>query len=255
MNFISTFGAASALGLVGTLAAAETNSTLTNTQMTSATALIGLGAQDDASADSGMYLLLGVGANMAQDTDVDDVFVTGGSVTSTSISYNVGLDLNVGLGIPIMDQLSVEVMTGLAYNTIDTVSGNFDVLGITGSFTAADGELIQVPIMANLRYDFDLGDSMTLGLFGGAGFQYSDLNISSLTGTTAFGSFSDDFGSGDDFNFRYQFGLNLAWDISNNSSLGIYVRYSGTTGADFGDDFSTGGLGNGSIGASFSLEF
>ena len=254
MHLLGTLGASSAL-LVAAPHAAASTTTLNDVQMTSASALIGLSAQEDDSFGSGMYLRLGVGANMAQDTDIDDVFVTGASITSTSISYNTGIDLSVGLGIPLMDKLSLEVMTGLAYNSIDTISGNFQVGVTPGTFTDASGELVQVPLMANVRYDFELGDSMTLGVFGGAGFQYSELSVNSITSTTAFGSAVDDFGNGDDFTFRYQLGVNMAWDLSSSSSLGFYIRYSNTTGADFGGDVSTGGLGNGSFGASFSFTF
>ena len=262
MHLLGSLSAASALLACGTHLTANTTTNLNDLQMTGASALIGIAAQDDGS--SGMHLRLGVGANMAQDTDIDDVSFGGissiDSLTGASISYDIGFDINIGLGIPLMDKLSVEVMTGLAYNSIDTITGTTTFGAATGTLSDASGDLIQIPIMANLRYDFELGETMSLGLFGGAGFQYSKLTLDSVTtvypGGGGPGTITvNDFEDGTDFNFRYQLGVDLAWALTSDTTLGVYLSYSGTTGADFEDDISTGSLANIGIGARFSIAF
>ena len=59
--------------------------------------------------------------------------------------------------------------------------------------------------------------------------------------------------------FRYQAGLDLNWSISSNTTIGLNVRYSGTTDTDFrnfyGSSFTVKNFQNVAIGATFSLTF
>ena len=211
--------------------------------------------------------------NLAQDARVKNIMETTAfgvqNTTDLKIAFETGFDFNIGIGIPLggSDAWSLEVMTGLAYNSVESVSGQYDTdlfgFVVQGSMTGGNGDLYQVPIVANLRYEFDLSECLTLGLYAGGGVQYTNLGINGVQVLDpAFpGGAVDDVGlsSFNGWAFRYQAGLDLNWGISNNTTIGLNVRYSGTTDTDFGSfygsSFTVKNFQNLAIGATFSLTF
>ena len=206
----------------------------------SASVLIGLGPQDEKASDTDtadapvaeatvsdpMYLRFGVGANFMADSDIKD--------TPLSVSWNTGLDLNLAFGIALMQDLSIEFEIGMQYNSAKEV--NFPGFGVGN----VDADLYQVPLMGNLQYDFHLGESLTLGVMGGVGAQYSSLSGDGSTETT--------------WTFRYQVGVDLLYKLSATSSVGAYFRYAGTPSVGF-DDFSFDSFQNFAVGGMFKFEF
>lgn len=201
---------------------------------------------------NGVYLRIGAGMNLAMDADVKDIsssFFDGfgfgtDQYTNISIAFDTGFVFDIGVGIPLSGAWSIEIMTGVATNSVESISGNYrdvDSFGSTvpGSLSGGDGDLYQVPIVANIRYEFDLNDeTLGLGVYAGAGFQYSDwdLNGGEII-VPGFDPVAIGSGSGDAWAFRYQIGFDLSWEIAANTTLGLNVRYSETSESDFGDDF------------------
>ena len=212
---------------------------------------------DEDDDENGIALRLGVGFNSLANVNVRDY--SDFSIISTGVgaSFNTGLDLNIGLDIPVADNLSIEVMTGLAYNSISSIYGTVFVSGAGTAFlTGGTGDLYQMPIVANFRYDINLNDNMSLGLHAGLGTQYNSLTINTVTvtgaGGTAVGFLAQTYTA---WSFRYQFGADLAWDLTNATSLGIYCRFSGSTEAAFAYDFTAESLYNLAVGGALRIEF
>ena len=180
------------------------------------------------------------------------------NITNQTISFDTGFEFNIALGIPLTEQWSLEVMTGVAMNGVDSFSANVDTpaLGIFGFGTYDDGDLYQVPLVANIRYDFELNEKVSLGVYAGGGVQYSDLEGSEgKVIAPGFLPYEVQNVSGNAWAFRYQIGVDLSWDIAANTTLGLNVRYSGTSESDFGDDFKVDSLSNATIGATLSYTF
>ena len=219
---------------------------------------------DGNAKDNGVYLRIGAGVNLAMDGHIKDFSETQGGVfesyTNQVISFDAGFEFNVALGIPLTGQWSIELMTGVAMNGVDSYSENVFVSDARRSFsgfaTYDDGDLYQVPIVANLRHEFDLNEALGLGVYAGVGVQYSNLSVSGgelvVPGVRPL-ALED--GSGNAWAFRYQIGVDLAWDIAANTTLGVNLRYSGTSESAFNNDFKVESLSNLAIGATFSLTF
>ena len=206
------------------------------------------------------YLRIGAGVNLTMDADVNDVSgllnpFQAFSATDTKIAFETGFVFDIGIGFLVTEALSIEIMTGVATNSVEKISGTYTESDIFGpyfreSFSGGDGDLYQVPIVANVRYEFDLSENTNLGLYAGGGLQYADLKVND----TFLGSASNDVWS-----FRYQAGFDLTWDIAPTATLGLNFRYSSTTENDFGTyqgvDIKIDRFQNIAIGATFTVSF
>jgi opacity protein-like surface antigen len=219
---------------------------------------------DGNAKDNGVYLRIGAGVNLAMDGHIKDFSETQGGVfesyTNQVISFDAGFEFNVALGIPLTGQWSIELMTGVAMNGVDSYSENVFVSDARRSFsgftTYDDGDLYQVPIVANLRHEFDLNEALGLGVYAGVGVQYSNLSVSGgELVVPGISPLAPEDGSGNAWAFRYQIGVDLSWDIAANTTLGMNLRYSGTSESAFNNDFKVESLSNLAIGATFSLTF
>ena len=202
------------------------------------------------------YLRIGAGINFAMDADVNDISgrltpTQNFSLTDTKIAFETGFVFDIGVGFLVTEALSIEIMTGVTTNRVEKISGTYTQTGVNPiSFSGGDGDLYQVPIVANLRYEFDLSENTNLGLYAGGGFQYADLKVSD----TILGSASNDVWS-----FRYQAGFDLTWDIAPTATLGFNFRYSSTNENDFGTyqgvDIKVDRFQNIAFGATFTVSF
>lgn len=203
------------------------------------------------------YLRIGAGINLAMDADVNDISgrltpTQNFSLTDTKIAFETGFVFDIGVGFLVTEALSIEIMTGVATNSVEKISGTYTDSTVIGpiSFSGGDGDLYQVPIVGNVRYELDLSENTNLGLYAGGGFQYADLKVSD----TILGSASNDVWS-----FRYQAGFDLTWDISPTATLGFNFRYSSTTENDFGTyqgvDIKVDRFQNIAVGATFTVSF
>ena len=190
--------------------------------------------QDDASQDDAMgkdtpppvadtssddrvdwYLKIGGGVNLLQDADEKGA----GGATGGNIKFKTGSDFTIAAGIPLSENLSIEVVSGFTWNEIQSYNNIQQ-----GFLFDNTGYVIQIPIVASVEYAINLTDNIHLGLNAGAGLQISHINSSFVTFGTIYGTA---------YSFRYQAGLNLTFNISSSTTLGAYARYSGTTEANF----------------------
>ena len=212
----------------------------------------------------GLHLRVDAGVNFARVRTASGVAQS--SFSNVEINFDPGVDLEFGIGLPLgaSSGWSIEVMTGITINAVESISGQFASAAnpmLAGTVTGGSGDLYQVPIVANLLYRFDLSDTMALGLLAGFGGQYSDLEVADVRvldprfpgGVDVGGSSSNGWA------FRYQFGLDLSWSLSSRASLGLNVRYAGTTdlngGSGSGSDFDAKSFQNLAMGITFSLAF
>ena len=188
------------------------------------------------------YLRIGAGVNLTMEADVSN--------SDVKIAVETGFVFAIGVGFLVTEALSIEIMTGVATNSVEEISGTIPTAGGPTSFSGGDGDLYQVPVVANLRYEFDLSENTNLGLYAGGGLQYTDIKVSD----TILGN-----ASGDVWSLRYQAGFDLTWDIDPNVTLGFNFRYSSTTENDFGSyqgvDIKIERFQNIAIGATFTVSF
>ena len=237
--------------------------------------------QDDASAvvpletdsngnakECGLYLRIGASVNFLMDVKREDQSADfgGGDVfskTNVLMKFDPGLEFNIALGIPLAERWSIELMTGISMNKLKDSTADVSLTrgGVTQSAVSIfnDGALYQVPIVANLRYEFDLTETLGLGLYAGGGMQYSYNEFSDgvlVNDDPSRPTVSQPDGSYYSWLLRYQFGIDLSWNVATNTTLGLRVGYSGT-----GDhDYTNSGPGgepyrNATIGATFSHTF
>jgi opacity protein-like surface antigen len=245
------------LGFVGGAVCLSTAFATEAIQPINVNALIGLSAQDsDDTAEAGTagharhahhahqgagqdsehgpHLRISAGVNLISDTDIKD--------SPDGIKWDTGVEFNVAYGIPLMGDLAVEIGVGMAYNSMKETYNN---LGQTGNL---DGELWQIPLMAHLVYEFHLGESLVLGVSGGAGIQYNSITFDPFAGFPTEASQSS-------WTFRYEAGLELTWSLSETSALGAYAKYAWAPGIELPQDGELKTAGNMGVGVMWVLEF
>jgi hypothetical protein len=193
--------------------------------------------------DGGWYMSASVGANEVSDirlknTSADRADDRSG-INGVEITSNWGTSIDVTAGYEVLNWLSVEVQTGLAWNTFRGVTGTYTDVVTLDLAGDASGDMYQIPFVANVVFDLPLGNSAEQGVgtlpgplwnsyltfFGGAGFQVNsyELDAGSLRA------------SGTNATFRYQLGAALTTQIAYNISFGAFFRFSASTGMDMGD--------------------
>lgn len=166
----------------------------------------------------------------------DKTFSDGGdtvSWTGASLSTDPGFGWTIAGGWRLTDTLAVEVMSGLSYNTFDSVSGTLTVNGTTGGGTVGvSGSLLQVPAMAGIRLELPVARDFWLNLGGSAGGIYlnGSLNTSFSDGTVTVPL----SGSDGSWAFAYSATLGIEWDLTADIGIGVAYRFLGTTSASFG---------------------
>ena len=242
------------LGLMGGALCLSTTLATEAIQPIDVNALIGLSAQDDdvstsagttghvhhghhgadAGSEHGPHLRISAGVNLISDTDIKD--------SNEGIKWDTGVEFNVAYGFALMGDLAVELGVGMAYNSMKEAYLN------TGQTENVDGELWQIPVMAHLVYEFHLGESLVLGVNGGAGIQYNSVTLDSFAGFPSGQSQSS-------WTFRYEAGLELTWSLSETSALGAYAKYAWAPGIELpeGEELTTAG--NMGFGVMYILEF
>ena len=174
--------------------------------------------------------------NLISETDIKD------SPEGDGIKWDTGVEFNVAYGMALMGDLALELGIGMSYNAMKE---RYDDLGQSANL---DGELWQVPLMAHLVYEFHLGESLVLGLSGGAGIQYNSITFDPFAGFP-------DGASQSSWTFRYEAGLELTWSLSETSALGAYAKYAWAPGIELNDGGEFQTAGNMGFGVIYRLEF
>jgi OOP family OmpA-OmpF porin len=93
---------------------------------------------------------------------------------------------------------------------------NYGTLTVPGTNVSAGSTVNQVPIMANLYYDFMAGGPFVPYIGAGAGIAFSNLSVN---GNSSYGGAQ----------FAYQGMIGVGWNIDSNLRLNLEGRYFGTT--------------------------
>jgi opacity protein-like surface antigen len=155
----------------------------------------------DDSHTTGLYLGTDVGLNLA-----DDLVVPG--FGSISLDPGVRWDVTMGYAFKLADQLTLapEVEVGLMYNSYDKAT-EFGV----GS-APISGDLLQVPIVANLILNWHFSDNWVAYGGGGAGYDYFETDNNDI----GLSSSESDFAWQGEAGIKYKFGA---------SELGLGYKY------------------------------
>lgn len=159
-----------------------------------------------------------------------------GSVNAT---FDPGFRIGIRGGYQLWEELSLELESGLIYNSMDKISG------VSLSSVGASAELYQVPIMANAIYSFTLQEPFSFYAGGGLGAVVSDFRAS------AFGSSGNSW----DTTFGYQLMAGFKYAFDTGWELNLGYKFLGTTGHDLGSGLKTDGTGTHSILAGFTYKF
>jgi OmpA-OmpF porin, OOP family len=188
-------------------------------------------------AEGGMNWLLNTSSTA-------NVTVAGAGVGSGTVNLNNNLGWTAG-GMIGYDFIGprVELESRFIQNT-----GTLSVPGVAGSLGAT---VNQVPIMANLYYDFMPGQTLTPYIGAGAGIAFSNLSG---------GGFSN---SSSGVQFAYQGMVGVGWNIDQQFRLNLEGRYFGTTQPNYTFNGNVGGVpvgvngsySNNNFSAMLSLQF
>lgn len=236
---------------------------------------------EDEDARLGSYLFVRGGVNLLDDVDVKrgDFSVgankgldgTGlppnfatpfsrGTITDLTLQTGTGYDLELGLGLKVAEDITLELATGIQWNPIDSASGRLDYVttesdGMGGtndihwnsSVVGGDGEMWQVPITIALYYDAEIAEDLRLTVGGGGGVEWAHVSAKNLRSDLYAGAITQDPLTGNDvivpldfelegesIALRYQVMLALSYELFPGGFLGGYVRYAGTSALNAG---------------------
>ena len=113
------------------------------------------------------YMRAGVGPAFMQDTGIS----VDRSMPDANISFDPGVRFDFAGGYHFNPYFSLEGNIGVIYNRIDSISGSPDT----------DGDLTQVPIMANAVLEFPNRSQLTPYVSGGIGASATELHFRDAT--------------------------------------------------------------------------
>ncbi|RPG14931.1 MAG: hypothetical protein CBB69_010690 [Phycisphaera sp. TMED9] len=220
--------------------------------------------------NSGVYLRVNAAANFADDVDIKNIPLNPNTIIGIQngkISFDTGMNLDIGIGIPLAPSLAIEISSGVAYNSVDSVSGTWISVAGPDSVAGGDGHVYQVPLVAELVFSVYNNNTLQVNLRGGAGLQWTNADINNVYASSVGPAFDASL-SGNAFAFRYQFGIDCLIRIAPNISLGATCAYSGTTNSNFGknafsantglvgtEDVKTGSFQNLTLGIGLKIDF
>jgi outer membrane protein OmpA-like peptidoglycan-associated protein len=175
------------------------------------TAAIALATSASASGLRGSYAAIEGGAGwIGSERILQEVAVT--SVITTSpifdTDFATGWAVLATLGYAFDNNLRAEIEAGYRRNDIDRL-----VQLTTPAVLSASGDLSEFTVMANLLYDFALGDKLTLSVGAGVGADLANLKAAALG--------VDD----DEWVFAYQAIAGLNYAIGRQTQLFLNYRY------------------------------
>jgi opacity protein-like surface antigen len=154
-------------------------------------------------------------------------------------TFDPGLRFDIRAGYQVTEGFSVELQSGLIYNSMDQAGG------ISLSSIGASSDLYQIPLMVNAIYNFKLGEPFSFYLGAGLGGVVGDFQRS------AFGSSSDNW----DTTFGYQAMAGFKYAFDSGWELGLGYKFLGTTEHDLGSGFKSDGTKTHSVLLAFSHKF
>jgi len=167
-------------------------------------------------AEPGPYAKAEVGPTFTDDVELRDFLGLGGG----KIEFDPGMRFAVGGGYQFADWIAIGGETGVSFNYIDNISGNFRGEG--------DSSIGQVPLLANVI--FRIPTRIGLVPFAGAGaglsfpyFHADDIVFDPDPGVSGDETIVD--GSESDTVFAWQLFAGLKYQLDDRMSIGISYKY------------------------------
>jgi opacity protein-like surface antigen len=159
---------------------------------------------------SGTYLRIGAGVSQVEDlegfvdTTLDPRF-------NFDYSFDPGVRIDFAPGLNFNQFFAFELNTGIIWNALDSIEAE-------GQSASADGDLIQVPILANFIAKYPTPIGLTPFIGAGGGGVYTRLSIGDVNGVEI-----DD--SGDDFFGAFQLFGGLTYEVSQGFHVGAVYKF------------------------------
>src|SRR6266404_329176 len=130
--------------------------------------------------DPGLYFRGGIGPALADETDINEFL---GPVSGVKVKYDPGVRVSVAGGYQFCRFFSVELETGVIYNSIKSISTSPDT----------DASLAQVPLMANAVFHIPLESRFVpyCGFGVGGSSSVLDINRATVRGVSLHGDADD----------------------------------------------------------------
>jgi outer membrane protein OmpA-like peptidoglycan-associated protein len=182
------------------------------TALSASAAAIALTATAHGGELRGTYFAIEGGASWVGDNSIlQETAVTGVVTTGAAFAaqFETGWAIMGTLGYAFDNNLRAELEAGYRRNDFDRLTQFLPT--ITGA--SAAGDLSEFTLMANLLYDFRLGDKLTLSIGGGIGADHARLKVGQL-------GFS-----GNEWVLAYQGIAGLSYAIGERTQLFVNYRY------------------------------
>ena len=159
---------------------------------------------------SGTYLRIGAGVSHVEDlegfvdTTIDPRF-------NFDYSFDPGVRIDFAPGLNFNPYFAFELNTGIIWNSLDSIEA-------AGQTASADGDLIQVPAMANFIAKYPTTIGLTPFIGAGGGGVYTRLSIGDVNGVEI-----DD--SEDDFFGAFQLFGGLTYEVSEGFHVGAVYKF------------------------------
>ncbi len=175
------------------------------------------------------------------------------------LDVGLGMDVTLGLGLKLTDEVTIEIQSGLTYNPIDGVTGELEVRSgeidnagepvvdpnanpVSYGLTGGGGAYYQIPVTANLFWDGEIAEDIRFRLGAGVGVQWTQLQLRGIrtVGDAGVGQ-PPDFIPYDmtvdapSIAVRYQATVGIDARLARGVFMGAYIRYSGTSQNNFGE--------------------
>jgi len=141
-------------------------------------------------------------------------------VSGTKVEFDPGFRFGIGLGTDISRYVALELESGFHYNSIRSIS----------DATSSDGQIYQIPLLANVVVQFPNRTRFVPVIGAGAGAISALLDADNLTiGGSTF--------SGDDqaWTFAYQGYAGLQYNFADNLGVGVFYHYMVSEAPSWGD--------------------
>ena len=211
----------------------------------------GVALLDDPTAES-IQFKSGSNFGLQNALNGPNIRMTEGRLEDVDFVAGTGYDFTFGIGIKLSEEVTVEVQTGVQWNPIESASANLSYLveeqvpggdPIERSYSSpaigGQGDIYQVPLVANLLYDVEVMKDLRLAIGAGAGVQWTQFTSRNITSTEYPGVIYYDQISqqeqllplimnleGQAISARFQLRAGLSWQVIPRGFLGAYVQFS-----------------------------
>jgi opacity protein-like surface antigen len=181
-------------------------------------------AQDDNDYYDATYLRIGAGVSHVEDLEgfVDSAVAPR---LNFDYSFDPGVRVDFAPGLNFNQYFAFELNTGITWNSLDGIE-------VGGQSQSADGDLIQVPILANFIAKVPTQIGLTPFIGAGGGGVYTRLAIGDVNGVEV-----DD--SGDDFFGAFQLFGGLTFEVTEGCHIGAAYNFMHVFSND--EEFSSNG--------------